>query len=277
MVSLAVRHWRRAGFDKAVFLSTAGVALAWVTGGALFAAVLVGFVLFTHWIALAIERAADRRQLETPSRSRPARAWLVVAVAVARRDGRGDFALGSDRRTAAGHRRDARAVRSVVLRVSRHLVCRRRLPRPRRRDAQPTPACGVSAAPAADRRRPAGLRGRGVTSGARLAERQRLFVRGAAAGHRRLESVRHGRSRRPAGRRGVRAAAGAVECVPGVVGAGQLHVADVLRVLRLFRHGDRARTDARPAPAREFPLALRRRDGRRVLAALASRAVRMVS
>ena len=57
MVSLAVRHWRRAGFDKAVFLSTAGVALAFVTGGALFAAVLGGFVLFTHWIALVIERA----------------------------------------------------------------------------------------------------------------------------------------------------------------------------------------------------------------------------
>ena len=82
MVSLAVRHWRRAGFDKAVFLSIAGIALASVSGGALFAAVLVGFVLFAHGIALAIERAADRRQLETPSGSRPARAWLVVAVAV---------------------------------------------------------------------------------------------------------------------------------------------------------------------------------------------------
>jgi alginate O-acetyltransferase complex protein AlgI len=82
MVSLAVRHWRRAGFDKAVFLSTAGVALAFVMGGALFAAVLVGFVLFTHWIALAMERAADRQPHDTPSGSLSARVWLVVAVAV---------------------------------------------------------------------------------------------------------------------------------------------------------------------------------------------------
>jgi alginate O-acetyltransferase complex protein AlgI len=82
MVSLAVRHWRRAGFDKAVFLSTAAVALAFVTGGALFAAVLVGFVLFTHWIALAIERAADRRHREAPSGSLPAQVWVVVAVGV---------------------------------------------------------------------------------------------------------------------------------------------------------------------------------------------------
>jgi alginate O-acetyltransferase complex protein AlgI len=81
IVSLAVRHWRRAGFDKSVFLSTAGLALACVSGGALFAAVLAGFVLFTHWIALAIERASHRRNRETP-RALPARVWLVVAVAV---------------------------------------------------------------------------------------------------------------------------------------------------------------------------------------------------
>ena len=78
IVSLAVRHWRRAGFDKAAWLSSAGLALAFATGGALFAAVLVGFVLFTHWIAFAIERAADRRSRETP----PARVWLVLAVSV---------------------------------------------------------------------------------------------------------------------------------------------------------------------------------------------------
>ena len=82
MVSLAVRHWRRAGFDKAAWLSTAGLALAFATGGALFAAVLFGFVLFTHWIAFAIDRAADRRNREAPPRSLPARAFLVVAVGV---------------------------------------------------------------------------------------------------------------------------------------------------------------------------------------------------
>jgi alginate O-acetyltransferase complex protein AlgI len=81
IVSLAVRDWRRAGFDKSVLLSAAGLALAFVTGGARFAAVLVGLVLFTHWIAVAIELAADRRNREAPPRWLPARAWLVVAVA----------------------------------------------------------------------------------------------------------------------------------------------------------------------------------------------------
>jgi alginate O-acetyltransferase complex protein AlgI len=82
IASLAVRDWRRAGFDKAAFLSTAGLALAFVTGGAIFASVLVGFVLFTHWIAFAIERAPDRRNREAPPGSLPARVWLVVAVGV---------------------------------------------------------------------------------------------------------------------------------------------------------------------------------------------------
>ena len=82
MVSLAVRQWRRGGFDKAAWLSTAGLALAFGTGGALFAAVLAGFVLFTHWIALAIERVSDRGNRETASGSLPARVWLVIAVAV---------------------------------------------------------------------------------------------------------------------------------------------------------------------------------------------------
>ena len=82
IASLAVRHLRRAGFDKAALLSSAGLALAFVTGGALFALVLVGFVLFTHWIAFAIERAADRRPRGAAPDSLPARVWLVVAVGV---------------------------------------------------------------------------------------------------------------------------------------------------------------------------------------------------
>jgi alginate O-acetyltransferase complex protein AlgI len=82
IASLVVRHWRRAGFDKAVFLSTGGLALAFVTGGALFASVLVAFVLFTHWIAFAIDRASDRRNREAPPGSWPAQVWLVVAASV---------------------------------------------------------------------------------------------------------------------------------------------------------------------------------------------------
>jgi alginate O-acetyltransferase complex protein AlgI len=82
IASIAGRHWRRASFDKATWLSTAGLGLAFVTGGALFAAILVGFVLFTHWIAFAIEQAADRRNRDAPPGSLPARVWLVVAVGV---------------------------------------------------------------------------------------------------------------------------------------------------------------------------------------------------
>jgi alginate O-acetyltransferase complex protein AlgI len=82
IASLAVGHWRRAGFDKAVWLSTAGLVLAFVMGGALFAAVLVAFVLFTHWIAFAIERAADRRDRDAPPGRLSARVWLVVAAGV---------------------------------------------------------------------------------------------------------------------------------------------------------------------------------------------------
>jgi alginate O-acetyltransferase complex protein AlgI len=89
IASLVVRHWRRAQFDKAVWLSAGGLALAYVTGGRFFVAVLVGFVLFTHWVAFAIERAADRRNVTTvgpravaPSGSLPARVWLVTAVVV---------------------------------------------------------------------------------------------------------------------------------------------------------------------------------------------------
>ena len=82
IASLAIRHLRRAGFDNAAVLSIAGLALALVTGGALFATVLAGFVLFTHWIAFAIERAADGRNRDAPPGSWPARVWLVVAVGV---------------------------------------------------------------------------------------------------------------------------------------------------------------------------------------------------
>ena len=82
IASLAVGHWRHVSLDKAAWLSTAGLALALVTGGALFAVVLVGFVLFTHWIGFAIERAADRRNPQAAPGGLPARAWLVVAVGV---------------------------------------------------------------------------------------------------------------------------------------------------------------------------------------------------
>jgi alginate O-acetyltransferase complex protein AlgI len=80
IASLAVRYLRLPGFDKAAFLSAAGLALAVVTGGALFAAVLVAFVLFTHWVALAIERSGGGPNRDASRRPVPARVWLMVAV-----------------------------------------------------------------------------------------------------------------------------------------------------------------------------------------------------
>jgi alginate O-acetyltransferase complex protein AlgI len=71
IVSLVVAPERSVGLDKSVLLSATGVALAHFTGGPLFAAILVGFVLFTHWMAFAIERAANSRK----------QAWLLLAVA----------------------------------------------------------------------------------------------------------------------------------------------------------------------------------------------------
>jgi D-alanyl-lipoteichoic acid acyltransferase DltB (MBOAT superfamily) len=82
IASLAIRPGRGARRDKSAFLSAAGLALALLTGGAVLAAVLVGFVLFTHWIALRLERAASRRNRGATHSRVSSRAWLVVAVAV---------------------------------------------------------------------------------------------------------------------------------------------------------------------------------------------------
>jgi alginate O-acetyltransferase complex protein AlgI len=80
MVSLAVRYWGRTAFDKPAWLAVAGLALAFVAGGAWFTAILAAFLLFTHWVALAIEGAPERRSPEAPGGSLPARVWLGVAV-----------------------------------------------------------------------------------------------------------------------------------------------------------------------------------------------------
>ena len=81
IASLAIRPGR-VGLDKSAFLSAAGLGLALIKGGALLAAALVGFVLFTHWIALTIERSASRGNRAATPGSLSARAWLLVAVAV---------------------------------------------------------------------------------------------------------------------------------------------------------------------------------------------------
>jgi alginate O-acetyltransferase complex protein AlgI len=79
--SAAVRHLRDTGFEKAAVLAVAGLALAVAIGGALFAALLAGLVLFTHWIAFAIERAGERRGRDASS-GRSNRGLLLVAVGV---------------------------------------------------------------------------------------------------------------------------------------------------------------------------------------------------
>ena len=81
IASLAVRHWGGT-FDKALVLSSAGLALAWAIGGPLVAALVAGSVLLTHWIAFAIERVQDRGSRHTAPASTPARAWLAAGIAV---------------------------------------------------------------------------------------------------------------------------------------------------------------------------------------------------
>ena len=55
-----------------------------------------------------------------------------------------------------------------------------------------------------------------------------------------------------------------------------LHAADLLRLLRLLRHGDRPRPDVRLPLPRELPLAVHRRQRAGVLAPLAHLAVDLV-
>jgi alginate O-acetyltransferase complex protein AlgI len=81
MVSLVAQPTRGDGFDTSVFLSVAGLAMAFVIGGARFALVLLLFVLFTHGIALAIEHAFERRG-DQRARRLSAPGWLVAAIAV---------------------------------------------------------------------------------------------------------------------------------------------------------------------------------------------------
>jgi alginate O-acetyltransferase complex protein AlgI len=82
IVSLAIRPTRGIVADRSAFLAAAGLALAFLTGGVQFAAVLVGFVLFTHWIALVIERTASQGDRRASRRGLPRRAWLAAAVSV---------------------------------------------------------------------------------------------------------------------------------------------------------------------------------------------------
>jgi D-alanyl-lipoteichoic acid acyltransferase DltB (MBOAT superfamily) len=81
IISLVVQPRRGDGFDTSVFLSIAALAMAFVVGGTLLVVVLLGFVLFTHAIAFAIERALNREDYQS-SRGLQARVWLVAAVAV---------------------------------------------------------------------------------------------------------------------------------------------------------------------------------------------------
>ncbi len=82
IVSLVLQPRRGDGFDTSVFLSIAGLAVALESGGVFVATVLLAFVVFTHWIALAIERAVKQVVKQADDRRLVARAWLGAAVAV---------------------------------------------------------------------------------------------------------------------------------------------------------------------------------------------------
>jgi len=79
--SLAARQWRRPG-DRALLLSASGLALAFVTGGAPFAAALAVLVVVTHAIALRVEHAAAARTPGVTTVPWPARVWALIGVSV---------------------------------------------------------------------------------------------------------------------------------------------------------------------------------------------------
>ncbi|CAA9333937.1 MAG: Probable poly(beta-D-mannuronate) O-acetylase, partial [uncultured Frankineae bacterium] len=88
-----------------------------------------------------------------------------------------------------------------------------------------------------------------------------------------------GRRRRRAvagGRRGLRPARGPAHDLGGVARRAGLHAADLLRLLRLLRHGDRARPHDRLPAARELLPSVLRGVGHRLLAPLAHVAVALV-
>ena len=80
-VSLIVRYWGRGAVDKAALLAAAGLSVAFMIGGAAFAALIAAFVLIMHSIALAIERTAGRNR--DAAHGLPlARVWLAVGVSL---------------------------------------------------------------------------------------------------------------------------------------------------------------------------------------------------
>ena len=89
------------------------------------------------------------------------------------------------------------------------------------------------------------------------------------------EGAHRQRRRRPGGR-DLRHAGRSAERRARLARRRLLHAADLLRFLRLLRHGDRPRADVRLPLSGELPLALHRRDRAGVLAALAHLAVDVV-
>jgi len=77
--SLALRR-RRAPAFEASFLAASGFAIAVVLGGALFAAIVAGFVLFTHRVALSVAALVDGLSQDVPSNRSRARVTLTTAV-----------------------------------------------------------------------------------------------------------------------------------------------------------------------------------------------------
>ena len=225
IVSLAIRPTRGIVADRSGFSPPAGLALAYLTGGALFAGG-PRRVRALH----ALDRVGDRADGQSPGIAArpavdcPARRGSSVAVAV------------QVATVAAIARTDLIIVplRGIGVIVPFGLLCLawhlvppgRGVPPPRCRQSQPMPARGVSIVPAHDRRwsRPAEGVAPHLAKGGRASADYSYGVRRPL----RLESLCHGRDCRPAGRRSLRAEAGPVERVHGVAGADQLYRADVI-------------------------------------------------
>ena len=227
-------------------------------------------------------RSAARR-----TRARRKR-WLALGVA-GNLDGAGDLQVrelrGRQRQRARARARDhaargrvdSAAARHFLLHVPRDLVRGRRVQAQRARRAQPAALRALHpAVSAADRRADHPLaRHRRAAARTRPAHR-RLRLRRAPlrAGPRQEGADRQ--HARPHGRPDLRAASGGADHTARVARPRLLHAADLLRLLRLFGHGDRPHAHVRLPHPREFQLSVHRAQHPRVLAALAHLAVELV-
>ena len=230
---------------------------------------MLGSIAFNYWMAIAVDRAHG-----TPARARRCSALAIAVnlVVLGVFKYANFFADNVNALLAAlgapAARRAARAAadRHLVLHVSRDLVRRRRLParRDRRRRARCTRRSTCCSFRSSSPDRSSATATSPISSRGGVVSLDDFAVRRPPLRHRpRQEGADRQRRRRP-GRSDLRACRSReLDAGPRLARHRLLHAADLLRLLRLLRHGDRPRPDVRLPLSRELPLALHRRHASR--------------